>query len=268
MGPQHRLRARRGARGILHAAGRGRISGAARPVSAVGKQRFETIAARYGAWRARCAGVVRNHREPAQVPALRRDHVGVGRLGNRGDRAAMAGEIFHFRRGRAGVGGDRDGTEFDTGEPGQHRLDAIVQMNQDILARLDAAFDQARGQRADPFVEFAVSPIPRRRLERRPDQKRMIFPRLAPHPQQPRHVHPGKRPHHTRCAVCVRHTSSRAALPAALTLLGSMCAIGSRGGQMRGIRAVISGAMPSIEPQTCNCASEVWSFGPSRNDRP
>ena len=107
--------------------------------------------------RGRGARVMRNHREPAQVPAMRRDHLGIGRLGDRGDRAAMTGEIFHLRRRRAGVGGDRDGAEFDAGEPGQHRLDAIVEMDQDVFAGPDAAFDEARGQRADTRREIRRS---------------------------------------------------------------------------------------------------------------
>ena len=100
----------------------------------------------------------------------------------------MAGEIFQFRRGRAGVGGDRDGAELDAGKPGQDSLDAVVEMDQHIFAGLDAALDQARGQRADTFVKFAVGPAPRRRFERRPDQERVVAAGLAAHPQQPRHV--------------------------------------------------------------------------------
>ena len=124
---------------------------------------------------------------------MRRNHFGIGRLGDRGHRAAMAGKIFHFGRRRAGVGGHRDGAEFDAGKPGQHCLDAIVEMDQDIFAGLDAARDEAGGERADPLVKFAVGPAPRRRIERRPDQKRMVAPRLGPHPQQPRHVKPRER---------------------------------------------------------------------------
>jgi hypothetical protein len=71
-------------------------------------------------------------------------------------------------------------------------------MDQDILAGFDAARDEASGECADPFVKLAVGPTPRRRLERRPDQKRMLAPRLGPHPQQPRHVQPGERPDDAR----------------------------------------------------------------------
>ena len=85
---------------------------------------------------------MRDHGDPAQSAAIGRDQLGIGRLGDGGDRAAMAGEIFHFRRRRAGVGGDGNGAEFDAGKPGQNSLDAIVEMNQHIFARLDAAFDE------------------------------------------------------------------------------------------------------------------------------
>ncbi len=238
MRPQHRLRARRGAGGILHAARRQRIGGAARPAGAVGEQLLEAIRARRSAaLRGRSAGVVRNHRKPAQIPAMRRDHPGIGRLRNRGNRAAVTRKIFHLRRRGAGVGGDGDGAEFDAGEPGQHSLDAVIEMNQDEFARLDAACFEPRGERADAVVKFAVSPDPRRRIERRPDQKRMVAARLGPHPQQPRHVHPGKRPHHARGCFRIRHFSSRAALLAAFVfLLRSISATGWSGGQIRRTR--------------------------------
>jgi hypothetical protein len=54
----------------------------------------------------------------------------------------------------------------------------------------------SRGQRADTLVEFSVGPDPRRRFERRPDQKRVVATGLAAHPQQPRHVQPREWPHH------------------------------------------------------------------------
>jgi len=129
---------------------------------------------------------------------MRRDHLGIGGLGDRGNRAAVTGEVFHLRRRGAGVGGDGDGAKFDTGEPGQQSLDAIIQMDQHEFARLDAACFEPCGQRADAFVKFAVGPDPRRRIEWRPDQERMIATRLRPHPQQPWHVHPGKGSHHAR----------------------------------------------------------------------
>ncbi len=95
----------------------------------------------------------------------------------------MAGKIFHFRGRGAGVGGHCDGAELDAGKPGQNSLDAIIQMDQHELARLDAAFGEAGGERADAIVKFAVGPDSRRRIERRPDQERMVPARLGPHPQ-------------------------------------------------------------------------------------
>jgi len=81
-------------------------------------------------------------------------------------------------------------TELDTGKPGQHGLDAIVEMDQHIFARLDAAFHKAGGKLADPLVKFTVGPASRRSLERRPDQEWMVAAALGAHPQQPRHVEP------------------------------------------------------------------------------
>jgi hypothetical protein len=130
---------------------------------------------------------------------MRGDRPGIGRLGDRGHRAAMVGKIFHLSGRGAGVGGNRNGAEFDAGEPGQHRLDTIIQMDQQVFARPDATRLEPRGKRADPLVEFTVGPDPRRRLERRPDQKRVIASGLAAHPQQPWHVHPCEWPHHARC---------------------------------------------------------------------
>ena len=84
---------------------------------------------------------------------MRRDHLGISGLGDRGNRAAVTGKILHLGGRGAGIGGDRDGAEFDTGEPGQHRLDAIVEMDQDILAGLYAAPGEARGERADAVAD-------------------------------------------------------------------------------------------------------------------
>jgi hypothetical protein len=76
--------------------------------------------------------------------------------------------------------------------------DAIIQMDQHEFARPDAAPGKAGGERADTLMKFAVTPDPRRRVERRPDQKRMVAPRRRAHRQQPRHIHPRKGPHHAR----------------------------------------------------------------------
>src|SRR6185503_12531622 len=170
-----------------------------------------------------------------------------------GDRAAMAGEIFHFRGRRAGVGGDRDRAEFDTGKPGQNSLDAIVEMDQHIFARLDAALDQAGGKRADAFVKLAIGPAPRRTFERRPDQEWMVAAALGAHPQQPRHVEPCEWSDNARRGLWVRHFSSRAALRRLLILLGSSSAIGRRNGQIgswtpRSLPVIASEAKQSTSP--------------------
>jgi len=70
----------------------------------------------------------------------------------------MIGKIGHLRRRGAGVGGDGDGAEFDAGEPRQHHLDAVVEMDQDRVALYDAALGKTGRQRADPFVELAIAP--------------------------------------------------------------------------------------------------------------
>ena len=114
---------------------------------------------------------MRDHGDPAQALAIGRDELGIGRLGDRGDRAAMAGEILDLGRGGAGVGGDRDGAELDTGKPGEQRLDAIVEMDQHVFARLDAALDEAGGEHADALMEFAVGPD-RAGASKAPDQER------------------------------------------------------------------------------------------------
>ena len=100
----------------------------------------------------------------------------------------MVGKIFHLGCRRAGIGRHRDGAELGAGEPGQHGLDTVIEMDQHELAGLDAARRKARRQRADALEELAIIPDPRRRVERRPGQKGMIAPRLAAHPQQPRHI--------------------------------------------------------------------------------
>jgi len=69
-------------------------------------------------------------------------------------------------------------------------------MDQQVFARPDAARLEPGSQRADTLVEFTVGPDPRRRFERRPDQKRVVATGLAAHPQQPRHVQPREWPHH------------------------------------------------------------------------
>ncbi len=241
MRPQHRLRPRGGARGILHGAGRQRIGRPARPVGAVGEQGSKLVAARGGlAGRGRRTRIVRYHRDPAQVLAMRGDDLGISGLGDGGDRAAMVGKILHLRRRRAGVGGDRDGAELDAGEPGQHRLDAVIQMDQYEFARLDAAPAKAGGERADAVVKFAITPCSRRRVERRPDQERMVAADFGAHLQQPGHVEPRERSDDAgRCAVNVAWFLPRGLGMAALVrCLGSSSATGSRGGQMAVLRDV------------------------------
>jgi hypothetical protein len=71
-------------------------------------------------------------------------------------------------------------------------------VDQHEFAGLDAARGETRRERADALVKFAVSSAPRRGLERRPDQKRMIAAAFGPHPQQPRHVEPCEWPHNAR----------------------------------------------------------------------
>jgi hypothetical protein len=119
---------------------------------------------------------------------MRRDHLGIGRLGDGGNRAAVTGKILHLGRRGAGVGGDGDGAEFDAGEPGQHRLDAIVEMDQHVVAGFYAARDETGGECADTIVEFAKTPFAGRGVEWCPDQKRMVAAGFRAHPQQPRHV--------------------------------------------------------------------------------
>ena len=193
----------------MHAARRRTVGGAARPVGAVGEQGFECVAV-LRAMRGSGACVVRYHRDPAQAAAMRRDRLGVSGLGDGGNRAAVARKVFHFRRCGAGVGGDGDGAKFDAGEPGQHRLDAIVEMNQHVVAGSYAARDEACCQRADAVVEFTVTPSTRRGVERCPDQKRMVAAGLGAHPQQPWHVEAREGPDKRPAAVSLAsHPSAR-----------------------------------------------------------
>ncbi|MGY4628288.1 hypothetical protein ACVWY3_006044 [Bradyrhizobium sp. USDA 4486] len=210
VGPQHRLRPRRRARGVLHAARRERVGRTFGTVGTVGEQRFKAVAARHRLHRRR-AGIMRGHGHPADVAAIPRDDLRIGRLRDRGDRAAMIGEIFDLGRRRAGVGGDCDGAQLDTGKPGQHRLDAIVEVNEHIFARCHAALRQPRGERADPLVKLAIAPAPRRRIERRPDQERVIATYLRAQLEQPGHVEPVEWPHDSGCGLLNGHGSSRAA---------------------------------------------------------
>ena len=200
MGPQHGFWTRRRARCVLHAARGMGIGGAARPVGAVGEQSFELFCVRHRVALCRSgAGIVGNDGHPAQVAAVVRDQFGVGGLGDSGDRAAMVGEIFHLGGGRAGVGGDGDGTELHAGEPCQHRFDAVVQMDEDVFAGLYAPLREPRCERADPVVKLAIAPAPRRGIERRPDQERVVTANLGAHFQQPRHVQSREWPHHAGC---------------------------------------------------------------------
>jgi hypothetical protein len=145
----------------------------------------------------------------------------------------MAGEILHLRGGRTGVGRDGDRSQLDAGKPGQQRLDAIIQVNEDVVALPDAALDQASGQRPCTLVKFAVGPFACRQIKRRPDQERMVAPDFRAHLEQPGHVQPGKGADHARSGRGVVHLSSRAALPAAFSrLLEPSFATGNRNGQM------------------------------------
>ena len=56
------------------------------------------------------------------------------------------------------------------------------------FARSPMSDEQYRKESSDAVMKFAVRPFSRRRIERRPDQERMLLARLGPHPQQPWHV--------------------------------------------------------------------------------
>ncbi|MGX1066660.1 hypothetical protein AB7M39_006025 [Bradyrhizobium diazoefficiens] len=210
VGPQHRLRPRCRAGGVLYAARRERIGHAPGTVGAVGEQRPEAVVVRDGLCRRR-ARIVRGHRDPAQIAAVLCKDLGVGRLRDGGNRAAMIRKIFHLGRRRTRVCGHCDGAQLDAGKPGQQRLDAIVQVNEHIFARPDAALRQPRRERADPLVKLAIAPVPRRRVERRPDQEGMSAAHLGAHLQEPRHIQPVKRAHDSGCGLLIGHASSRAA---------------------------------------------------------
>lgn len=208
MRPQHRLRPRCRARGVLHAARRQRIGRPPRPIGAVGKQRFEALAS-FDGRRLRLTRIVRDHGDPFETAAMRCDHLGIGRLRDRSHRATVLREVAHLGGCRARVGRDGERAQLDAGKPGKHRLDAIVEMDQHGIAGLDAALDQPGRQCADTLVKLAIGPAARRCLERRRDQERMIAPGLAAQLQQPRHVHAVERRHRARCHRRSHHLRSR-----------------------------------------------------------
>src|SRR5205085_3089328 len=83
-------------------------------------------------------------------------------------------------------------------------------MNEHIFARLHAALGEAGRERADALAKLAIAPVPGGRVERRPDQERMIAAHLSPHLQQPGHVEPVEWADDSGGRV-VRHVCSRAA---------------------------------------------------------
>ena len=85
------------------------------------------------------------------------------RLRDRGDRAAMVGEIGEFVERRTRIRRDGHGAEISARVPGDQRLKAIVEMDQHIVARPDPALRHAGRQPRHAIVESrssAFSPRP------------------------------------------------------------------------------------------------------------
>jgi hypothetical protein len=75
------------------------------------------------------------------------DHRGELGLGDRGDGGAVLRVVGELVGGRAGVGGDRDRAERDTGEPGDDELGTVVEVYEHPVAGPDSTCREARRHR-------------------------------------------------------------------------------------------------------------------------
>ena len=95
-------------------------------------------------------------------------------LGDRRDGVAIGGEVGEFVAGRTGVGGDDDGAKTCAREPKKFTVRRIVEMDEDVVACLDAARVQAGGDAQDAIAKGRVSPGCAVARKGFPDEKRMI----------------------------------------------------------------------------------------------
>ena len=189
MGPQHRLRPRGGARGVLHAARRERVRGAAWRCFGVERVEVCMPLGRVGRGVAVVGG---GDGQPAQARAARGHHLGELRLRDAGHRFAVLGEVGQFVAGGTRVGGHRHRAEARAGVPGEQSFGAVVQVDQHTLAAAHAALPQAAGDALDAVVEFAVADGQRRAVEGRPDDEGVVAACQRALLEQPGHVHAGE----------------------------------------------------------------------------
>ena len=138
-------------------------------------------------------GEVLRHRQPLDALGVGRDRLGQLRLRDGGNRIAVVGEVFQLRAGRARVGGDDDGAEPRAREPEEFHLRRVVEMDEHIVAGLDAAPAQAGRHAQHAVAELAVGPRLALAHERLPDQERVVAARLGAEVEQPVDVAAGKR---------------------------------------------------------------------------
>ena len=153
-----------------------RVDGTTRRIGGFGVEGLERIRTWRMARRRRRAIVVRGHGDEAEILRGAIDEIGEFRLRDRGDRAAMIGEIGELVERRARIGRDRHGAEIGAGVPGDQRLQAIVEMDQHEIARPNSAFRHAGRKPHDLVVKRAIAQRLSAPLERLPDQERMIAP--------------------------------------------------------------------------------------------
>ena len=143
--------------------------------------------------RRRFAVISARHRDPAQAFAAARHQLGKSRLGDRRHRADPVGVVAEVVGHGARIGGYRHRADPGAGIPGQQGFGAVVQVNKDEVAGGDTALLQSTRDAAHALQKLPVTPGLARAVERCPDQKRVVAPRLDALLEQARYVHSRKR---------------------------------------------------------------------------
>ena len=189
VGPQHGLGARRRARGELDSEVGHRIGD---PVGGrwgrVGEQFGERDVGDAGGHVAGFTGIVVGDGQQLDVGSAVGDQL---RMAGRGDGRrdpGVLGVVRHVAGDGAGVGRHGDGAKMRAGEPGEHELRGVVQMDHHPVAVADAAGVETSGECHHIGVELCVRPRPGRCGERLPDQELLVGKRVGLPTQQPRQV--------------------------------------------------------------------------------
>src|SRR5262245_10687622 len=121
------------------------------------------------------AGIVGSYCDPTQPAAVMVDQARQRRLGHGRHCPAMIGEVSNLVSRRAGVRRNRDGAELGACIPSEYALQAVLEVDQHKIARLDPALCKSRSQATHGIMEFAIRQCSGGAFERLPDEEGMVL---------------------------------------------------------------------------------------------